>query len=130
MIKCWVGDGGFDLKILDLLEEELKKENEFISDNGELKKWVIINKAQIMDVSLISLLLNREELKKKFFIEVKGALIFNQNQFINFLEIKNYLNDSYTDYRNKIGLKIDGKYANQRNDVALVWPFKDCILCL
>jgi adenine-specific DNA-methyltransferase len=44
------------------------------------------------------------------------------------LEQKNYLNDSYTRYKNKIGLTIDGKYLKQRNEVALVWPFKDCIL--
>jgi adenine-specific DNA-methyltransferase len=27
-----------------------------------------------------------------------------------------------------VGLTIDGKYLKQRNEVALVWPFKDCIL--
>ncbi len=36
--------------------------------------------------------------------------------------------DSYTKYKNKVGLTIDGKYLKQRNEVALVWPFKDCIL--
>jgi adenine-specific DNA-methyltransferase len=44
------------------------------------------------------------------------------------LEQKNYLNDSYTQFKNKVGLTIDGKYLKQRNEVALVWPFKDCIL--
>jgi adenine-specific DNA-methyltransferase len=38
------------------------------------------------------------------------------------------LNNSYTAYKNKVGLNIDGKYLKQRNEVALVWPFKDCIL--
>ncbi|MCF7859339.1 MAG: site-specific DNA-methyltransferase [Candidatus Cloacimonetes bacterium] len=41
---------------------------------------------------------------------------------------KNYLNDSYTQYKNKVGLTIGGKYLKQRNEVSLVWPFKDCIL--
>jgi adenine-specific DNA-methyltransferase len=54
--------------------------------------------------------------------------VFNQNLFVQFLEQKNYLNDSYTQYKNKVGLTIDGKYLKQRNEVALVWPFKDCIL--
>jgi adenine-specific DNA-methyltransferase len=44
------------------------------------------------------------------------------------MEQKNYLNDSFTAYKNKIGLTIDGKFLNQRNEVALVWPYKDCIL--
>ena len=47
---------------------------------------------------------------------------------MQFLEQKNYLNDSYTAYKNKVGLNIDGKYLKQRNEVALVWPFKDCVL--
>ena len=61
-------------------------------------------------------------------MEVKGALVFNQSFFVQFLEQKNYLNDSYTSYKNKVGLTVDGKYLKQRNEVSLVWPFKDCIL--
>ena len=64
----------------------------------------------------------------KFFIDIKGTLVFNQNLFVQFLEQKNYLNSSYTQYKNKVGLTIDRKYLKQRNEVALVWPFKDCVL--
>jgi adenine-specific DNA-methyltransferase len=99
-----------------------------VTDNGELKKWVVLNKAQNFDEELIGLLLDNADLKEKFFINVKGTLVFNQNLFVQFLEQKNYLNDSYTQYKNKVGLTIDGKYLKQRNEVALVWPFKDCIL--
>lgn len=42
------------------------------------------------------------------------------------MEQKNFLNDSFTRYRNKVGLAIDSKLMSQRNEVALVWPFKDC----
>jgi len=116
------------MKLFETLEKQLKKENNFVTDNGELKKWVIINKAQNFDAGLIELLLDSKELKEKFFIEVKGTLVFNQNLFVQFLEQKNYLNDSYTQYKNKVGLTIGGKYLKQRNEVALVWPFKDCVL--
>lgn len=116
------------MKLYETLENELKNENNFVSDNGELKKWVVINKAQNFDARLLELLLDNEKLKERFFINVKGTLVFNQNLFIQFLEQKNYLNDSYTQYKKKVGLTIDGKYLKQRNDVALVWPFKDCIL--
>lgn len=81
-----------------------------------------------MDEELIGLLLENEELKAKFFIKIKDSFVFNLPLFSQFLEQKNYLNDSYTTYKNKIGLTIDGKYLKQRNEVALVWPFKDCIL--
>ena len=104
------------------------KEPNFVSDSGELKKWVVISKAQDFDEDLIGLLLENVELKVKFFVNVKDSLVFNQNLFVQFLEQKNYLNDSYTQYKNKVGLTIDGKYLKQHNDITLVWPFKDCIL--
>jgi adenine-specific DNA-methyltransferase len=116
------------MKILETLQNQLKKEPNYITDNGELKKWVIINKAQSYDPELIGLLLEDNDVKDNFFIEIKGALVFNQSKFIQFLEQKNYLNDSYTGYKNKVGLNIDGKYLKQRNEVSLVFPFKDCIL--
>jgi adenine-specific DNA-methyltransferase len=116
------------MKLYETLEKQLKKEPNFVTDNGELKKWVVLNKAQNFDEELIGLLLDNADLKVKFFISVKGTLVFNQNLFVQFLEQKNYLNDSYTQYKNKVGLTIDGKYLKQRNEVALVWPFKDCIL--
>lgn len=116
------------MKLYTTLEQQLKKEPNFVTDNGELKKWVVLNKAQNFDEELIGLLLDNAELKEKFFVNVKGTLVFNQNLFVQFLEQKKYLNDSYTQYKNKVGLTIDGKYLKQRNEVALVWPFKDCIL--
>jgi len=116
------------MKLYETLEQQLKKEPNFVTDNGELKKWVVLNKAQNFDEELIGLLLDNADLKEQFFVNVKGTLVFNQNLFVQFLEQKNYLNDSYTQYKNKVGLTIDGKYLKQRNEVALVWPFKDCIL--
>ena len=55
-------------------------------------------------------------------------LVFNINDFVAYIQDKNFLADSYTKYRNKIGLNIDGKFLNERKEVALVWPFKDCVL--
>lgn len=116
------------MKIFQIIEDQLRKEPNYFTDEGKLKKWVVINKAQNFDEDLIGLLLENEETKKLLFKEIKGALVFNQSYFIEFLEQKNYLNDSYTKFKNKVGLTIDGKYLNQRNEVALVWPYKDCVL--
>ena len=116
------------MKLYTTLEQQLKKEPNFVTDNGELKKWVVLNKAQNFDEELIRLLLKEPTIKETFFKEIAGVTVFNQNLFVQFLEQKNYLNDSYTRYKNKVGLTIDGKYLKQRNEVALVWPFKDCIL--
>jgi adenine-specific DNA-methyltransferase len=116
------------MKIYHHLEKQLKKEPNFVTDTNELKKWVIIDRARNYDEELLELLLTENELKAHFFVEVNGTLIFKQEQFIQFLEQKNYLNNSYTQFKNKVGLTIDGKFLKQRNEVALVWPFKDCIL--
>ncbi len=116
------------MKLYEILENQLKKENNFVTDEGELKKWVVIGKARNYDTILIKLLLENDTLKEKFFVKVEGTLVFKQEEFISFMEMKNYLNDSYTQYKNKVGLTINGKYLKQRNEVALVWPFKDCVL--
>lgn len=34
------------MKLYEILEHQLKKEPNFVTDNGELKKWVVQNKAQ------------------------------------------------------------------------------------
>lgn len=116
------------MELYKTLDSQLKKEPNYVSDNGELKKWVVINKAQNFDEELIALLLENKTVKDYFFKEIAGVTVFNQALFLQFLEQKNYLNDSYTQFKNKVGLTIDGKYLKQRNEVALVWPFKDCIL--
>jgi adenine-specific DNA-methyltransferase len=116
------------MKLYETLEKQLKKEPNYVTDNGELKKWVVINKAHNYDAELLEYLLDEPTLREKFFLKVAGVLCFNQSLFVQFLEQKNYLNDSYTAYKNKVGLNIDGKYLKQRNEVALVWPFKDCVL--
>jgi adenine-specific DNA-methyltransferase len=116
------------MKIYHTLETQLKKEPNFVSDDGDLRNWVIIDSARNYNEALLDLLLQEDTLKAQFFVEVKGNFVFKQDHFIQFLEQKNYLNDSYTQFKNKIGLTIDGKLLSQRNEVALVWPFKDCVL--
>ena len=112
----------------EILINQLAKESSFVTDDGELKKFIIIDAAFNMNRTLIGLLLTKPELKQKFFIEIAGHWVFDINLFVQYMENKNFLKDSYTRYRNKIGLNIGGKFLNQRNEVSLVWPFKDCIL--
>lgn len=116
------------MNLYNTIENQLKKEPNFVNDSGELQKWVVLSKAHNHDEELISLLLDNSELKEKFFLEIKGILVFNQSLFLQFLEQKNYLNNSYTSFKNKVGLNSGGKYLKQLNEVSLVWPFKDCIL--
>ena len=116
------------MNFYETLKTQLQKIPELINEEGNIKKWVVVHKAQNFDEKLISLLLDNQILKKEFFINIKEILVFNQYHFIQFLEYKNYFNDSYTQYKNKVGLTIAGKHLKQRNEVALVWPYKDCVL--
>lgn len=116
------------MEIKQILENTLRKEPNYLTDNGDVKKWVVISKAQNFDETLIGLLLDQPRLKAEFFREIHGHWIFDQNRFTDFIEQKEYLEDSFTRYKNKIGLTIGNKFLSQRNEVALVWPYKDCIL--
>jgi adenine-specific DNA-methyltransferase len=116
------------MKIKEILENTLRKEPNYLSDNGDIKKWVVISKAQNFDETLLSLLINEPRLKTEFFREIQNHWIFDQNRFADFIEQKEYLEDSFTRYKNKIGLSIGNKFLSQRNEVSLVWPYKDCIL--
>jgi len=116
------------MKLYETLINQLKKENNFVNDEGEVKKWVVADKARNYDAELLACLLDDEDLKNVFFKYVNGVMVFLLEKFLLFIEQKNYLKDSYTAYRNKIGLTIGGRFLNQRNEVELVWPYKDSIL--
>jgi len=76
----------------------------------------------------VKLLLAKPDIKKKFFDEIEGHWIFNINTFIEYISDKNFLANSYTRFRNRIGLNINGKFMRERGEVSLVWPYKDCVL--
>ena len=110
------------------LVELLKTDARFIDDEGELVKAAVIDRAWKIDRDLVKLLLSKPETKKKFFDEIEGHWIFNINTFIEYISDKNFLANSYTRFRNKIGLNIGGKFLREPGEVSLVWPYKDCVL--
>ena len=113
----------------DKLSELLKKDLRFVDDeSGELIRSEIVNESLKLDKKLIESLLSDKEIKDKFFTEIKKHWVFEINKFIDYIQDKNFLSDSYTKFKNKIGLNINEKFLNERKEVALVWPFKDCVL--
>ena len=114
----------FDEKLTKLL----KTNPDFIDDTGELLRDKIKILAWEFDHNLINLLLSDPEVESKFFEEVNGRWIFNNNTFVDYINDKNFLSDSYTQFKNKIGLNIDNRFLRERGEVALVWPYKDCVL--
>ncbi|MDE0010017.1 MAG: site-specific DNA-methyltransferase [Candidatus Poribacteria bacterium] len=114
----------FDKKLITLLESNL----DFVDEVGELHRANIRERAWKLDQDLIKLLLTDKEVEVKFFKEIEGRWIFDNNTFVDYITDKNFFADSYTKFRNKIGLNIDGKFLSERGEVALVWPYKDCVL--
>jgi len=114
----------FDKRLIDLL----KTNSRFVDDEGELIKAAVIDRAWKIDRDLVKLLLSEPEIEKKFFDEIEGHWIFNINTFIEYISDKNFLANSYTRFRNKVGLNIGGKFLRERGEVSLVWPYKDCVL--
>ncbi len=117
------------MDFLAILEAALLQNQSFVSEDGGLVKAKVYDAAIKPDADLLRLLANKEELKQHFFAEVEGMLIFDKVKFAWVLESREFLPDSYTMYKNKIGLADStGALISQKNDVALVWPYKDCVL--
>lgn len=114
------------------LLEELKKlleQDERLVVEGKLLKNKIIESALKLDVDLIRLLLKSEPIKTHFFQEVDGVLVFDKIKFQKFVSNKAFLPDSYTSFKNKIGLVTENEeYLSESKEMVLAWPYKDCIL--
>ena len=115
-------------KFEEKLNKLFKKEPRFVDQEGDLLTNTIIDSAYKADSKLIELLISEKDIKETFFTKIKDVYVFNINDFVSYVQDKNFLNDSYTKFKNKIGLNVGGKFLNERKEVSLVWPFKDCVL--
>ena len=119
-----MSEQNFNAKLITLLKEN----PDYLDESDELLTAAVKDAAWKLDHTLIRLLLTDQQTKLTFFDEIEGHWVFNHNTFIEYISKKNFLANSYTEFRNKIGLNIDGKYLRERGEVSLVWPFKDCVL--
>ena len=113
------------------LIELLKTEDNLVID-GQLNKNKIIELGLKVEPQLIGLLIKNPTFKKHFFTEVESVLVFDKIKFQRFVNNKSFLPDSYTAFKNKIGLAINDdttdNFIKAKNDVVLAFPHKDCIL--
>ncbi len=114
----------FNQKLINLL----KTDRRFVDDAEELIPAAVRNHAWQLDHGLIALLMTDKEIAEKFFDEINGRYVFNYNTFITYISDKNFFGDSYTRFRNRIGLTVDDKFLRESGEVALAWPYKDCVL--
>lgn len=118
-----------NLNLFHELEKLLRNESRFCSEDGVLLKNAIVEAALALNPQLIKLLLTHEGLKANFFTDVEGVLVFDKVRFQKFVMNKRFLPDSYTSFKNIIGLSTeDENFISESREVVLSWPYKDCIL--
>lgn len=118
-----------DVKIMEHVRSVLKSfDDKYISKDGVLKRNTVIEDLDRYDRELMSALLSDELIHKSYTEKIAEVEVFKVNQFIEMFEYKNYWEDSYTKYSNKIGLTAGGKFIDESADVVLDFPFKDAVL--
>ena len=115
------------MTLLNQLSETLSTDERLVI-GGKLAKNKIVELALNLDPTLLKILLTNQALKNHFFTEVEGMLIFDKIAFQRFVNNKYFLPDSFTQFKNKVGLMADEQYLSETNDVVLSWPYKDCVL--
>lgn len=111
------------------LEKLLRMESNYCTEDGVLLKNAIVEAALALRPKLIAKLLTHDGLKRNFFTEVEGVLVFDKVKFQKFVMNKRFLPDSYTSFKNKVGLtNEDGDFLSESREVVLSWPYKDCVL--
>lgn len=103
-------------------------ENEAFCKDGVLFKNAVVEAGLKLDPELLKLLLKDDKAKKHFFTEVDGITVFDKIKFQKFVSNKQFLPDSFTAFKNKIGLTANGEYLTEANEVVLDFPYKDCVL--
>ena len=107
----------------------LKSDERLLSTEWDLLKNKIQELAYKLDEKLIEMLLSHPTMKEKFFVSIKDIVVFDQKKFVQFINNKQFLPDSYTAFKNKIGLTDSrDQFVSESNDVVLDRPYKDCVL--
>ena len=110
--------------ILKILKQDDRIWNEYKKD---LNQSLLFDLVERIDEKIINLLFQEKKLRDRFFVKIKDVYVFKTDDFRFFIE-ENKLDNSYTQYKNRIGLTDGKRFLKDTNDVVLVWPYKDCVL--
>ena len=116
-----------DLKAL------LGKHQNYLTQNGEINTPLLYRYAQECNTDLLTLLSTNDDARNEFFIRHGEHIIFLRDRFIDYIHHKDFLENSYTAYKNKVGLAGLARYGDlsllkSMHEVVLSFPFKDCVL--
>lgn len=110
------------------LENLLRQQEDFLVE-GSLNKNKLAELARQYNPELLNLLMSDDKISQHFFSKLQdGVLVFKKDTFLQFLNNKEFLPDSFTAYKTKIGLATGDKYLSENNEVVLNFPYKDCVL--
>ena len=109
--------------------EQLLAQNDTFMVEGVLNKNKLTELARQYNPELLNLLMSDGKISNHFFSKLEtGVLVFKKDVFLQFLNNKEFLPDSFTAYKTKIGLATENKYISENQEVVLNFPYKDCIL--
>ncbi|MEI0844406.1 DNA methyltransferase [Brachyspira pilosicoli] len=116
--------------IHDYLKKLLKKNNNYIGEDGDLLISKIVEDARLYNSELIKFLLNDKRCKDYFFEKIDDVTIFKSEDFRMCINDARFLGNSFTKYGNKIGLITNRTTEKIMNEdyVVLSYPYKDCTL--
>ncbi|OHY29336.1 type III restriction endonuclease subunit M [Streptococcus parauberis] len=115
-----------------IIQQEIRNIVESFGDlyviDKQLKKDMIISSLDNYDEKLIKKLFSNKLIKDTFTQTIGDNKILKINEIVKILETDEYWTNSYTKYRNKIGLTCHNHHLDEVSDVVLDFPYKDSIL--
>jgi len=117
--------------LLDVLKQD---EGFFSAEEGKgiderLLRNAVYESAMKMDPDLIRILYGNENTRARFFKKVDDVVIFDKIEFGWVVYNRQILPDSYTRFKTNIGLgDSNDRLIAPREDVVLLFPYKDCVL--
>ena len=107
----------------------LKQDERFFAEDGTFLRNAVYEAAMKMDARLIRILLANDETRARFFTDIDDVKVFDKTGFAWVINNRQFLPDSYTRFKNKIGLtNEEGDLLSTSGRVELIFPYKDCVL--
>lgn len=118
-----------DSKIMEQIKSVLSSfGDKYLDNNGSLKRNAVLEDLDRYDKNLMTALLANKQIHDQYTEKIAGTDVFKLNQFADVFEYKEFWQDSFTKYANRIGLTSDGKFISDSTDVVLDFPYKDTVL--
>lgn len=110
------------------LVDELLKHEDYKDVNGDLHKQNIISRIKQLDEKTMNIILSFPELKNKFTKKLNDTILLDQQSLLSFFQSREFINNSFTEYTNKVGLTNGLNFLDNNSEVILDFPYKDCVL--